>query len=406
MEAEGSHRLVCISCGAGYPGNYMGYVCERCGDLLDVVIGDVEVDGWDRFRGREWGVWRYRELLPVDHTRKVSIREGGTPLIPCPKLAEWVGVKELYVKFEGANPTGSFKDRGMTVGVTKALEFGARGVICASTGNTAASLAAYAARAGLRCLVAVPEGAIALGKLLQAIAHGALVVKVQGNFDDALSLVMEAASRLGLYILNSLNPWRLEGQKTLAFELAEELGHDIQVAVPVGNCGNISAIWKGFKELHQLGLLDGLPRMIGIQAEGAPPFAELVKNGGDVLKPVENPETIATAIRIGRPVNWKKALRAVRESEGVVETVSDEEIMDAQKALARLEGIGVEPASAASVAGVKKLSELGEIEKDRRIVCVCTGHLLKDPNPELFHPYMEITVKPELDDLMEKLSHL
>ena len=404
MQAKPSPRLVCISCGAEYPSSFRGYRCARCGDLLEVRLGAVEVEGWETFKGREWGVWRYRELLPVDASMRVSLREGGTPLIRCERLARWVGIRKLYVKFEGANPTGSFKDRGMTAAVTKALELEVRGVICASTGNTAASLAAYAARAGLGSVVAIPEGAVALGKLFQAIAHGALVVKVRGNFDDALRLVTEASERLNLYLLNSVNPWRLEGQKTLAFEVAEELGHDLNVAVPVGNCGNIAAIWKGFKELFESGLLPGLPTMIGVQAEGAAPFASLVRSGGSELKPVDEPKTVATAIRIGNPVNWKKALKAIRESKGMVETVSDQEILEAQHALARLEGIGVEPASAAALAGVRKLAEAGRIEGDRPLVCVCTGHLLKDPSPELFKPVYEAEVEPDLQQFLAKVS--
>ena len=406
MEAESPSRLVCISCGAEHPSDYRGYRCARCGDLLDVIPKIPEISGWEAFKGREWGVWRYREFLPLGYSRRVSLREGGTPLIRCRNLSRWAGVRELYVKFEGANPTGSFKDRGMTVALTKAVELGAHGVICASTGNTAASLAAYAARASLRSVVAIPEGAIAFGKLFQAIAHGATIVKVRGNFDDALKLVFEAAERLNLYLLNSVNPWRLEGQKTLAFEVAEELGHDLNIAVPVGNCGNIAAIWKGFKELHQSGLTGGLPRMIGVQAEGASPFARLVREGKETLEPVDKPQTIATAIRIGRPVNWKKALRAVKESSGLVETVSDKEILDAQHALARLEGIGVEPASAAALAGVKKLAENSEIDIDKPIVCVCTGHLLKDPNPALFKPAHEIEVKPRIEEFLEKMEKI
>lgn len=406
MEAETSSRLVCISCGAEYPLDYRGYRCARCGDLLDVIPEIPEISGWEMFKEREWGVWRYREFLPLDYSRRVSLREGGTPLIRCRNLSRWTGVRELYVKFEGANPTGSFKDRGMTVAVTKAVKLGAHGVICASTGNTAASLAAYAARAGLRSIVAIPEGAIAMGKLFQAIAHGATIVKVRGNFDNALKLVFEAAERLNLYLLNSVNPWRLEGQKTLAFEVAEELGHDLNIAVPVGNCGNIAAIWKGFKELRESRLTEGLPKMIGVQAEGASPFARLVREGRKNLEPVDKPQTIATAIRIGRPVNWKKALRAVKESNGLVETVLDKEILDAQHALARLEGIGVEPASAAALAGVKKLAENGEIDVDRPVVCVCTGHLLKDPSPALFKPVHEIEVKPEIEELLEKMKKI
>lgn len=368
-----------------------------------IDLDELEIDGWSTFMERPRGVWRYRELIPADFSRRVSLMEGGTPLIECRRLRDWVGVRELHIKFEGANPTGSFKDRGMTVAVTKAVELGVRGVICASTGNTAASLAAYASRAGLPCVTIIPEGA-ALGKIFQAIAHGALLVKVRGSFDQALRTVMSIVGELGLYLLNSVNAWRLEGQKTLGYELAEEMKGGYVVSVPVGNCGNIAAIWKGLSELKRLGLIDETPRMFGIQAEGASPFAKMVKDGAKEPEPVDNPRTVASAIRIGRPVNWKKALRAVRESGGGAEIVSDDEILEAQRAIARLEGLGVEPASAASVAGVRKMVREGKLDRDERVVCVCTGHLLKDPTLELFKPFEIIEVEPDPQRIIEELS--
>ncbi|RLI30881.1 threonine synthase, partial [Candidatus Bathyarchaeota archaeon] len=308
-----------MGCGQRYSPNEIIYTCRKCGDLLTVDydwgrLGEGE-EIKETWAGRpRLSVWRYRELLPVaDERNIISLGEGGTNLYDCRRLGGTLGVRELQVKNEGENPTGSFKDRGMTVGVSRALELGARGVICASTGNTSASLAAYSARAGLDCLVVVPAGKIALGKLAQAMMYGAKVVAVNGNFDDALSLVMDACTKLGLYLLNSVNAYRLEGQKTIGFELIEQRGWRLPdwIVLPVGNAGNISAIWKGVKELKRLGIIDEAPRMAGVQAEGAAPIANAVKQGwleDETIEFVDKPETIATAIRIGRPVNWKKAL--------------------------------------------------------------------------------------------------
>ncbi len=407
MKKDEKAWLQCINCRTIYPLSYRGYVCQECGDLLDVSLDldKVDVRGWSIFKDRQRGVWRYRELIPVDSSKKVTLNEGGTPLIECSRLGKWAGLKKLYIKFEGANPTGSFKDRGMTVAVTKAVELNVKGVICASTGNTAASLAAYAARAGLPCITVIPEDA-AIGKVFQALAHGAVLVKVRGSFDQALKIVFSEAAEIGYYILNSVNAWRLEGQKTLGYELAEELGGEYSVFVPVGNCGNIAAIWKGLTELKNLGLIENTPKMFGVQAEGAAPFAKMVKENRDDLEPIRDPQTIASAIRIGKPVNWKKALRAIRESRGDAVIVSDTEIREAQAAIARLEGLGVEPASAASVAGVKKMVEEGRISPDEVIVCICTGHLLKDPNPELFKPKALIEIEPGKMKLTHELSKL
>ncbi|MEM3544401.1 MAG: threonine synthase [Nitrososphaerota archaeon] len=401
MKQDDIAWLQCISCHTTYSLNYKGYVCEKCGDLLDIVLDleRVKVRDWQVFRERPRGVWRYHELIPVDPSRRVTLNEGGTPLIECKKLSRWAGLKKLYIKFEGVNPTGSFKDRGMTVAVTKALELDVKGVICASTGNTAASLAAYAARASLPCITVIPEGA-ALGKVFQAIAHGAVLIKVKGSFDQALRIVFSKAEELGYYILNSVNAWRIEGQKTLGYEVAEEVSGEYNIFIPVGNCGNIAAVWKGLTELKNLGLVEHTPRMIGVQAEGASPFAKMVEEGWETLRPVDNPQTIASAIRIGRPVNWKKALRAVKESRGDAIVVSDKEILEAQTAIARLEGLGVEPASAASVAGVRKAVEKGVVDPDEATVCICTGHLLKDLNSELFKPKALIEIEPNEEELV------
>jgi threonine synthase len=326
-------------------------------------------------------MWKYKEFMPVDESRIISLQEGGTPFIKCDKLGDQLGVK-LHVKVEGSNPTGSFKDRGMSVGITKALELGVDTVGCASTGNTSASLAAYAARAGLRCIVILPSGKVALGKLAQAMFHGAEVMSVKGNFDEALEVITALALDGKLYLLNSVNPFRLEGQKSIGFEIVDDLGwrSPDRIILPVGNAGNISAIWKGVKEFYEADFIKDLPRMTGIQAEGSAPIANAVKRGADYIIPVDNPETIATAIRIGAPVSALKALRAIYDSDGLAETVTDDEILYSQKLLARTEGIGVEPASAASIAGLRKLVENGEIDKGEEIVCIVTGHLLKDPN--------------------------
>lgn len=400
--------LRCIACGEEYSAQEQIFVCKKCRGLLEVALELDKVKiGRAELRKRKLGVWRYREFLPVnDDSKIVTLQEGGTPLYKAENLGKELGMKELYIKNEGANPTGSFKDRGMTLGVTKALEFGAKAVGCASTGNTSASLAAYAAKAKLRCIVLLPAGKIAQGKLSQAILHGAIVVGIRNNFDSALRLIREASARFNIYLLNSLNPWRLEGQKTEAFEIADQLEWSApeRVILPMGNCGNISAIWKGFKEFRGCGLIEALPRMVGIQAAGASPVVAAFRSGSKEVKPQEKPETIATAIRIGAPVNAPKALAALRESRGTAESVSDREILAAQRLLARTEGIGVEPASAASIAGLLKLLNTGAIQKDERVVCITTGHALKDPDTIVKEYEKVIEIEPSLEAL-EKIMH-
>ena len=383
--ADVDFHLECIDCGARYDPNQVIYTCSRCSGLLSVEynFSSLPEDLDQTWKKRTLSVWRYRELLPIGRIEnKVSLGEGGTSLNKCLRLSEEIGLKNLYVKNEGENPTGSFKDRGMTVGVTKAVELGMTKVACASTGNTSASLAAYAARAGIECIVLIPSGKVAFGKLTQAIIHGAKVIQIRGNFDEALRIVRKICHSHTIYLLNSLNPFRLEGQKTAAFEIRDQLDGRIpnKIVVPVGNAGNISALWKGFVELRELGLTDKAPQMIGIQAEGAAPIADSLKKKLRRVRFVDNPETVATAIRIGSPVNWKKAVRAVKESQGLVEKVSDAEILEAQKLLAQQEGLFVEPASAASIAGLIKLTRMGVIGKDELVVCILTGHGLKDPN--------------------------
>jgi threonine synthase len=326
---------------------------------------------------------RYRDYLPVsEKTPVITLQEGDSPLIEAKNLQKRIRIDlKLFLKYEGLNPTGSFKDRGMTVAVSKALEEGAKAVICASTGNTSASASAYAARAGLKSVVLIPEGAIALGKLAQALIHGAKVLAVQGNFDHCLNLAREISQKYPLTLVNSINPYRIEGQKTAAFEICDALERapDFQ-AMPVGNAGNITSYWKGYKEYKEKGKTDSLPKILGFQAEGSAPIVK-----GRVIK---NPQTIATAIKIGNPASWKKAEEARDESGGLIDPVSDEEILNAYKMLAELEGIFVEPASAASLAGVIKLHKQGYFNRPptspsgghSTIVCILTGHGLKDPD--------------------------
>jgi len=376
------YKVECIKCGARFSKEDIVYTCRKCGGLLDIKYDYSEIDVARVVEAKGEGVWKYRVLLPFDEeTKPVTINEGNTPLYRCNRLAKSIGITDLWVKHEGLNPSGSFKDRGMTVGVTKAMELGVKGVACASTGNTSASLAIFAAKAGIPCYVLLPKGKVALGKVAQAMMHGAKIFSIRGNFDDALRIVRVICEEEKLYLLNSVNPYRLEGQKTIAFEVVEKLEWEVpdRVILPVGNAGNISAIFKGFLELRTLGITSSIPKMTGIQAEGAKPVVNAFKEGKAEIIPEDNPETIASAIRIGNPVNAAKALFAIRDSGGVAESVTDEEITEAQLELARLEGIGVEPASAASIAGLKKLVEMGEIERDERIVCITTGHLLKDP---------------------------
>ncbi|TML37544.1 MAG: threonine synthase [Actinobacteria bacterium] len=311
----------------------------------------------------------YRSFLPVGPaTPVVSLQEGGTPLLEAPRLSERVGAR-VWLKLEGANPTGSFKDRGMTVAISKAVESGAKAVVCASTGNTSASAAAYAARAGITCAVLIPEGHIALGKLAQALIHGAKVLQVRGNFDEALAIVRELGQRAPVTVVNSINPDRIEGQKTAAFEICDALGDAPELhVVPVGNAGNITAYWKGYCEYRAAGRSSRLPRMLGFQAAGAAPIV--------AGHPIESPETVATAIRIGNPASWYGATAAATESGGAIQAVTDEEILAAYRFVATAESVFCEPASAASVAGLIKLGA----PENATVVCVLTGHGLKDPD--------------------------
>lgn len=342
---------------------------------------------------------RYRNFLPIqDDSRIISLNEGNTPLIRATRLKDYIneGIS-LFMKYEGLNPSGSFKDRGMTVAISKALEEGSNAVICASTGNTSASAAAYAAKGGLKAYVLIPEGKIALGKLSQAMMHGAVVIQVEGNFDESLNIVREISEKYPITMVNSLNPYRIEGQKTAAFEVCDQLGFVPTFHVlPVGNAGNITAYWKGFKEYKSCGKTDSLPKMIGFQAEGAAPIVR-----GKIVK---YPETVATAIRIGNPASWKQAEAARDESGGAIDMVSDEEILSAYRLIARYEGIFCEPASAASVAGVIKLNKQGYFKEGDSIVCTLTGHGLKDPENAIKISAEPVTLPPELDRILEILD--
>jgi threonine synthase len=403
-----SQRCVEPSCGAEYGINERVYVCRRCGGLLDIeseiareTEGVRDLPGLWRERRKSLdpldasGVWRFRELLPFDDAAPVvTLNEGNTPLYEAPRSASLCRLDALKLKHQGCNPTGSFKDAGMTTAVTQAVILGARTVVCASTGNTAASLGAYAARAGMLCAIIVPRGQISHGKLAQSLDYGARVLELDGNFDDAMRAVRELAEDESIYLVNSINPFRLEGQKTIAAEMLEQLGWQIpdHVVVPGGNLGNSSALGKGFKELFDLGLIDRLPRLSVIQAESAAPFARMFSTSDvapfdgrlpleeifeDSFRPVAHPQTLATAIKIGSPVSWKKAMRSVLWTRGRVLSVSEQEIADARAIIGR-DGVGCEPASATTVAGIKRLVADGFIKNGESVIAVLTGHVLKD----------------------------
>jgi threonine synthase len=366
------------------------YVCSRCGGLLDVVLRDTVADAdslRELWRARKSsldvrdrsGVWRFREFLPfAEDVEVVSLGEGNTPLYEAPRSADYCRLSHLKLKHQGCNPTGSFKDTGMTAAVTQARRLGARFVACASTGNTAASLAAYAARAELPCAIIVPGGQVSHAKLAQALDYGAKVLEVEGNFDSCMNVIRELCEDGAVYLVNSINPFRIEGQKTVAFELAEQLEWRVpdHLVLPGGNLGNSSAFGKGFRELLRSGLIDRLPKITVVQAAGAAPFARFYREHDAFVKE-EHPQTLASAIKIGAPVSWPKAWRAVQETGGSVITVTEQEIADAKAVIGR-DGIGCEPASATTVAGIRKLVSERAIKEDETVVAVLTGHLLKD----------------------------
>lgn len=385
--------LRCINCQSDFPTSQRIYTCSKCSGLLDVVYEPDEFSGekmmsvWDARRASaktidQSGVWRFRELLPeAGESEIVTMIEGNTQIWDAPRCAEYAGMSRLAFKHLGMNPTGSFKDLGMTTGVTQAKRLGATSVACASTGNTSASMAAYAARAGMKAFVFIPAGQIALGKLSQALDYGAVVLQIEGDFDDAMRLAQEVANESPLYLLNSVNPFRLEGQKTIAFEMMQQRGWRApdRVVTPGGNLGNSSAIAKGFHELLELGVITKMPKITIIQAEGANPLYRMWEAQAETLTPVAGAATLATAIKIGNPVSWPKAMRGLRWSGGEVEQVTEQEIADAKAMIGR-DGIGCEPASAVTLAGIRKMVAAGSIQPDEDVVAILTGHVLKDPD--------------------------
>jgi threonine synthase len=381
-------------CGAHYSITEVLYNCPKCGGLLETTYGDAPGNAAElkrTFRERRMsnaaldqsGVWRYRELLPFldDFRHVVTLREGNTPLLDAPLAARYGGLDGITFKHQGFNPTGSFKDNGMTCGVAQARRLGMQRVACVSTGNTSASMAAYAAAAGIEALIFLPHGNISFGKLSQGIEYGAKTLQVEANFDQILALVRVLAQRLGIYLLNSVNPFRIEGQKSIMFEMLDQRDWRVPdwVVLPGGNLGNVSAFGKALREAKEAGLIAKLPRLAVVQAEASAPFYEFVRTGAREFTPVANPETLATAIRIGDPVSWPKALYEIRSSNGVVEKVTEQEIADAKATIGRC-GIGCEPASAATLAGIRKMVAAGTIRADADVVAVLTGNVLKDPD--------------------------
>jgi threonine synthase len=387
-------ELACFEqkCGARFDIQEAIYNCPNCGGLLEVrPKGTAQTAAWKKiWRDRrtcngaldQSGVWRYRELLPFDgqEDRIVSLREGNTPLLDAPRAAEYGGLDRLTFKHQGFNPTGSFKDNGMTCGVAQALRLKRTRVACVSTGNTSASMAAYASAAGLDSIVFIPHGNISYGKLAQALEYGARTLQVEANFDQILALVRALADRLGIYLLNSINPFRIEGQKTIVFEMLDQRDWNPPdwIVLPGGNLGNASAFGKALRELHEFGFIRKMPRLAVIQAEGAAPFYDFFHERGE-FRSVSDPKTLATAIRIGDPVSWPKAVHEVTTSNGTVEKVSEQDIADAKAVIGRC-GIGCEPASAATLAGVRKLSQARAIRAGDDVIAVLTGNLLKDPD--------------------------
>jgi threonine synthase len=388
-------ELACFEqkCGARFPITDAIYNCRQCDGLLEVRLTETSIDveackkAWRERRASndsldQSGVWRYRELLPFDghHHQVVSLREGNTPLLDAPRAAQYGNLDRLAFKHQGFNPTGSFKDNGMTCGVTQAIRLNRKRVACVSTGNTSASMAAYASAAGLDSIVFIPHGNISYGKLAQALDYGARTLEVEANFDQILALVRELADRLGIYLLNSINPFRIEGQKSIIFEMLDQRDWNPPdwIVLPGGNLGNTSAFGKALRELRAFGFISKVPRLGVIQAEGAAPFYDFMRTRTEFRSVIE-PKTLATAIRIGDPVSWPKALHEVVCSNGVVEKVSEQEIADAKAIIGRC-GIGCEPASAATLAGIRKLTRSGAIRPDEDVVAVLTGNVLKDPD--------------------------
>lgn len=415
MQAE----LTCFDagCRARFPITEAIYNCPKCGALLEVTYGGATSDAgnWKaRWRERRKsnaavdasGVWRYREMLPFDgqETHIVTLREGDTALLDAPGAARYAGMDRLRFKHQGYNPTGSFKDNGMTCGATQARRLGMRRVACVSTGNTSASMAAYAAAAGLEAIVFLPHGNISFGKLSQAIEYGARTLQVEANFDQILALVRRLADRLGIYLLNSVNPFRIEGQKTIVIEMLDQMDWKAPdwIVLPGGNLGNVSAFGKALRELREWGFIEKTPRLAVVQAERAAPFYEYFHEGGE-FRAVTHPETLATAIKIGDPVSWPKAARELRETRGTVEKVTEQEIADAKAVIGRC-GIGCEPASAATLAGICKLRRAGTMRENEETVAVLTGNVLKDPD-YIFRYHMGELKGPDGRDIEAKFGN-
>jgi threonine synthase len=386
-------QLACIECEAQFAVTEILYNCTSCNGLLETRYGaqastPAELKALWRARRTSnapldnSGVWRYREMLPFldAEAHAVTLREGNTPMLPARRAAEYGGLDRLVFKHQGFNPTGSFKDNGMTCGVAQAVRLGRPRVACVSTGNTSASMAAYASAAGIEPLIFIPNGNIAYGKLAQALEYGARTFQVDANFDQILALVRVLAEKIGIYLLNSINPFRIEGQKTIVIEMLDQRDWVVPdwIVLPGGNLGNTSAFGKALRELHQGGFIDKLPRVAVVQAEGSAPFYGFMTNGG-AFQAVEHPETLATAIKIGNPVSWPKALRVLEDTHGLVEKVTEQEIADAKAVIGQC-GIGCEPASAATLAGIRKLRAAGAMRADDDVVAVLTGHVLKDPD--------------------------
>ncbi|MBZ0253218.1 MAG: threonine synthase [Candidatus Methylomirabilis sp.] len=418
MVVKAEATLKCIDCGTTYPPATRIYTCAACGGLMDVAydFGGVDAEklrrAWDeRLASRDpldrSGVWRFREMIPFldDLRHVVTLSEGNTPIYTAPRSAEYTGVERLTLKHQGMNPTGSFKDNGMTAALSQAREMGVSVVACASTGNTSASMAAYAARAGMRAVIFIPNKQIAYGKLAQALDYGARTLQIDGDFDDAMRLVKEITEEHEVYLLNSINPFRLEGQKTIMIEMLQQRGWKApdRVVVPGGNLGNSSSFGKAFKELHDLGFIDKMPMITIIQAAGSNPlYRTLSTSDASHLLSIRNPQTLATAIKIGNPVSWKKAVRALEWTNGWCDDVTEQEIADA-RAIIGLDGLGCEPASATTVAGIKKLVASGEIKRDEDVVAVLTGNLLKDPDYAVNYHFNTLYVNSVYrNELLEK----
>ena len=390
-----STYLACFNqaCHAQFAITDVLYNCPKCGGLLEAKYDAIDPAPLKQiFRQRrldntpleQSGVWRYRELFPFleDLAHVITLREGNTPLLPALKAAQYAGLKSVTFKHQGFNPTGSFKDNGMTAGAAQARRLGMKRVACVSTGNTSASMAAYASAGGLDPLIFIPHGNISYGKLAQALEYGAKTFQVEANFDQILALVRTLAERLGIYLLNSINPFRIEGQKSIVIEMMDQRDWRVPdwIVLPGGNLGNVSAFGKGLREMHELGLIDKLPRLGVVQAEGSSPFYQYMRlRGANPFQPENHPETLATAIKIGDPVSWPKAHFEIETSKGSVEKVTEQEIADAKAIIGQC-GIGCEPASAASLAGIRKFTAAGVIDRDADVVAILTGNVLKDPD--------------------------